>query len=284
MRIRAPGLGSWKSFSTRSLSARIVSSSCTTLSGGRPPSLADRFIEPRDTVIRMPRPERLLDLDVDRVLEPGRIEIVMVRRRRAAGDQELGQRHPHREAEVIGLQPRPDRIERGEPGKERLVDRLRVGAGERLVEMVMGVDQPRQHDVARGVENRIDAFGRPARSDALGDARPLDDHAAFGAVGENRQGVLDPSPHEAPRDQTRSSLRATGGICQQWTGRRPGSRSRLRRSATWPSPKASGCAAADVSHQVRRASTAVRATTQSGERPSCAKAGRMPASSRTGSV
>ncbi len=43
-------------FSTRSLSAKIVSASCTTLSGGRPPSFADRFIEPRDTVIRMPRP------------------------------------------------------------------------------------------------------------------------------------------------------------------------------------------------------------------------------------
>ena len=54
MRISAPGLGSWNSFSTRSLSARIVSSSCTTSSGGRPPSFFDRFIEPRVTVMRRP--------------------------------------------------------------------------------------------------------------------------------------------------------------------------------------------------------------------------------------
>jgi hypothetical protein len=54
MRICAPGAGSWNSFSTRSLSRRIVSSSWTTSSGGRPPSFFERFIEPRVTVIRRP--------------------------------------------------------------------------------------------------------------------------------------------------------------------------------------------------------------------------------------
>ena len=50
----APGEGSWNSDSTRSLSRRMVSSSCTTLSGGRPPSFSDRFMDPRVTVIRRP--------------------------------------------------------------------------------------------------------------------------------------------------------------------------------------------------------------------------------------
>jgi hypothetical protein len=51
----APGFGSWNSFSTRSLSTRIISSSCTTLSGGKPPSFSERFIDPRETVMRMPK-------------------------------------------------------------------------------------------------------------------------------------------------------------------------------------------------------------------------------------
>ena len=71
--------------------------------------------------------KRLLDGDVDRVLEPGRIEVMVVRRRRAAGKQEFGQRHPHRETQVPRLQPRPDRIEGGQPGKQLLVDRVRDG-------------------------------------------------------------------------------------------------------------------------------------------------------------
>ena len=96
-RICAPGFGSWNSFSTRSLSARIVSSSCTTLSGGRPPSFCDRFIDPRVTVMRMPSATRLLDLDVDRVLKARRIEIVMIGGGRAARQHEFGQREARRE-------------------------------------------------------------------------------------------------------------------------------------------------------------------------------------------
>ena len=130
---------------------------------GRQPAVLGRQVH-RAARHRHPHAEaeRLLDLDVDRLFEAGRIEIVMVGRGRAARHQELGQRQPRREAQMIGLQPRPDRIEGGEPGKELLVDRLRVGAGQRLVEMVVGVDQPRQHDMTRGVENGVDALRRLA--------------------------------------------------------------------------------------------------------------------------
>ena len=74
-----------------------------------------------------------------------------------------------------------------------------MGAGQRLVEMMVGVDETRQHDMARGVERRVDALGRFAAPDPLGDPRPLDDEAALRAVGENRQGVLDPRPHRPQR-------------------------------------------------------------------------------------
>src|SRR6516164_955798 len=46
-RIIAPQLGSWWARTRRSLSASTSSSSWTTESGGSPPSLADRVIEPR---------------------------------------------------------------------------------------------------------------------------------------------------------------------------------------------------------------------------------------------
>ena len=50
----APGDGSCQRAISRSLSARMVSSSCTTLSGGSPPSRCDRFMLPRVSTTRMP--------------------------------------------------------------------------------------------------------------------------------------------------------------------------------------------------------------------------------------
>ena len=47
MRTIAPHGGSWWRPTSRSLSARISSSSWTTESGGRPPSFTERLIEPR---------------------------------------------------------------------------------------------------------------------------------------------------------------------------------------------------------------------------------------------
>ena len=130
---------------------------------------------------------RLFDLDVDRVFEAGGIEIVMVGGGGAAREQQFDQREPRREAELARRQPRPDRIERGEPVKQLAIDRRRMGARQRLVEMMVGVDQPGQDDVARGVEDRIDRRCRlPAARDRFGDAAALDHHAALGRLREDR--------------------------------------------------------------------------------------------------
>ena len=72
-----------------------------------------------------------------------------------------------------------------------------MGAGQRLVEMVVRVDEPRQHDMARGVEGRVKALRRLAAPDKRGDPRPFDDEPPLGAVGEDRQRVFDPCPHRA---------------------------------------------------------------------------------------
>ena len=79
---------------------------------------------PRVTVIRRRKRARFLDLDVDRVLEARRKQIVMVGGGRAAGKQKFDQRHAHREAQLVGLYPSPNRIERDEPG-----DQIRLQAG-----------------------------------------------------------------------------------------------------------------------------------------------------------
>ena len=53
-----------------------------------------------------------------------------------------------------------------------------MGAGQRLKEMMMRVDEAGQHDMARGVERRVDRRSRrSAPRDQLDDARPLDDDA-----------------------------------------------------------------------------------------------------------
>ena len=85
------GPGSWNSFSTRSLSATIVSSSCTIRRAAGRRLFATRLIEPRVTVIRSPSFARLLDLDVDRVLQPRRKHIMMIGRGGAARQQQFGQ-------------------------------------------------------------------------------------------------------------------------------------------------------------------------------------------------
>src|SRR4029077_5644331 len=86
------------------------------------------------------------------------------------------------------------------------------------VEMVVGVDEPRQHDMARGVERRVNALRRLALSDPLSDLRPLDDKAALGVVGENGQRVFDPKPHRASASDSPRRFRWDGAVESVSTG------------------------------------------------------------------
>jgi len=137
---------------------------------------------------------RRLDLDVDRLLQPGRVQVMMIGRRGAARHQQFDEGDPHRRTEVVGREPRPDRVERLQPREQRLVDRRGMGAGQRLVEMVMRVDETRQHDMAPGIEDPVRPFGfMPGRDQAF-DLPPPHHDAALGAVGQDGQRVLDPQP------------------------------------------------------------------------------------------
>ena len=143
-----------------------------------------------------PERARLLDLDVDGVFQALGKEIVMIGRGGAARQHQFGQGEARGEAKLTRLQPRPDRIERHQPGEQFAINRGGVGAGQGLEEMMMRVDEAGQRDVARGVENHLDRRRRlaPAR-DRLSDAPVLDDEAALGACRENGERVLDPGAH-----------------------------------------------------------------------------------------
>ena len=64
---------------------------------------------------------RGLDLEIDRLFEPLRVEVVVVGRGRATRHQEFDQGDPHGRAQRIGGQPRPDRVEGLQQGKSRLL-------------------------------------------------------------------------------------------------------------------------------------------------------------------
>ncbi len=64
--------------------------------------------------------------------------------------------------DILGVQARPDGIERRQPVEEIGILRGRDGAREGLVEVMVRVDQPRQDDVAVQVEHFIGCGGQLA--------------------------------------------------------------------------------------------------------------------------
>ena len=141
---------------------------------------------------------RLLDLDVDCVVEAGREEIVMIGGGRAAGEHELGQRHADSDTQRFGRHAVPDALHRDKPGDELLALAGRMGARQRLVEMMMRIDEARQHDMARSVEGRVEGRGR---------ALPRGTHSTI-------SGPLTTTPRSAP-----SARIASGSLIQRRIGR-----------------------------------------------------------------
>jgi hypothetical protein len=136
---------------------------------------------------------RRRDLDVDCGFKSSRKHVMMVGGGAATRQQQFGHRHGNGEFKRLGREPGPDRVERLQPGKQLAVERRRRGAGQRLVEMMMGVDQSRHDDVAAGLENcSVRRGGGSSGRNQFDNAAVLDDHAPLGAVRQDGQRVLDP--------------------------------------------------------------------------------------------
>ena len=119
---------------------------------------------------------------------------MMIGCRGAAGQQQFGERNFTGQRQFFGCQPRPHRVERLQPGKQRLVDHRGPGTGEGLIEMVMGVDQPRQqHMLARIKDVIARAGGVLPDTEQFNDALAFEHQAASGIKGvggEHGQGIF----------------------------------------------------------------------------------------------
>ena len=122
---------------------------------------------------------RRLDLRLEDAGPAAREDVMVVEDGRAAGERQLGE--PRARGGVLRLRvdPRPHGVQLAEPGEE--VGLLRPRAGKGLVEVVMGVDEPRRHDGAADVDSSL-VRRLLARPDRL-DGRALDEHPAVGVLG-----------------------------------------------------------------------------------------------------
>ena len=113
---------------------------------------------------------------------------------RAARQHQFDQRHARGDPEMLRREARPHALERDQPGHQFLAEAGGVSARQRLVEVVMSVDEAGQDDVARRVEHGVDRRGGAggAAADQFDDLRSLDDEAPLGPFSENGERVLDP--------------------------------------------------------------------------------------------
>jgi hypothetical protein len=87
----------------------------------------------------------------------------MIRGGGASRKGEFRQRGLSRNENIVGLNPRPDGIERFEPVEEVGILRGRDGAREGLVKVMMRVDQPRQDDMTFEIKHFIGSLRKSAR-------------------------------------------------------------------------------------------------------------------------
>ena len=159
---RAPGPVSCSSPARRSVSASTASISSTSSSGGKPAvgdaevHRAARGDEPAAELLRG------LHLGLDQPRAAAREDVVVVEDGRAAGEHQLRDAGARRRVLRLGVDPRPRRVELDEPLEEGGL--LRAGARERLVEVVVRVDEARRDDRAA----QRDALVRLRRRAAAG--------------------------------------------------------------------------------------------------------------------
>ncbi|MNF58377.1 hypothetical protein D3C84_399290 [compost metagenome] len=115
-----------------------------------------------------------VDLHVDGVFQAIGKQVMVVGGRGTPRQQQFGQGYLGRQREFFRGQSGPDRVEGFQPREQRLVDHRCPGAGQGLIEMVVGVDQPRQDHVLAGIEDLCAGSGR-----LLALLEYFDDHAVL---------------------------------------------------------------------------------------------------------
>ena len=85
-----------------------------------------------------------LHFRLDQSVAAAREDVVVVEDGRAAGERELGETRSSCRVLGLGVDVRPHRVELAQPAEE--VGLLRAGPCQRLIQVVMSIDEPRGHD------------------------------------------------------------------------------------------------------------------------------------------
>ena len=119
--------------------------SCTTLSGGSPPSFCERLMEPRVGVEPHAELGGGLDLGRDQVTAAGGVHVQVVHGRGAPTECQFREPDPGRQVRRLLVELGPDGVERGEPAEQVGGGGGRERTGEVLVDVVVAVDQAGRH-------------------------------------------------------------------------------------------------------------------------------------------
>ena len=126
---------------------------------------------------------------LDRVVETAAvgIQVQVIRRRRAAGQEQLRHRRLRRHPDHLGREAAPQRIEPGEPAEQLRVLHRGQRASEALEHVVVRVDEPGQYDVPGEIDHYVGARGQVCRGTDGDDRVVLDvDPAAGRSPGARR--------------------------------------------------------------------------------------------------
>ena len=99
---------------------------------------------------------------------------------RASGQRKLSERQLGGNLDVFGCHPGPDRVQGAQPVEQSGVLRSRDRSGQRLVEVVVSVDETRQDKVSGKINNLVCRIGQVDGGANLLDEAVLDEHAAVG--------------------------------------------------------------------------------------------------------
>ena len=127
------------------------------------------------------------DLGAEQVAGAARVQVEVVGRGRAPAEGQLGQTDERAGVHRLLVDPPPQRVQRLQPAEQRLVGHRRVGPGEVLVQVVVGVDQPGRHQAVGHVDH-LGRGGRLVGRPADGLHQPAGDgHPAAGQLAPRRR-------------------------------------------------------------------------------------------------
>ena len=138
------------------------------------------------------------DLRRQEVTCVARVQVQMIGGGRAAAERQLGEADERAGVHGLFVDGSPQRIQRLQPAEQRLVGHRRVGAGEVLEQVVMGVDEPGRDEALAGIDRLGRGGLRLGGTADRGDEATVDCHPAAGQLAA---GTVEGRQQPRPADQ-----------------------------------------------------------------------------------